>query len=648
MSEIAQCFEVGDLEEMNVPNENLLDSLNSQQLQAVTSLDNALLVLSGAGTGKTKVVTTKIAYIINNFYALPSQILALTFSNKAATDMKERVRLLMGDSSDQVWLGTFHAICGRILRKHADLVGLTSDYTILDEDDQIKLAKQILEQQGRDKKEAKNVIDIISIAKDKCIDIEHTTNIKKDNIDFYKIYQSTLLRYNSVDFSDLILHVIKIFKNHQDVLDYYRNKFRFIMVDEYQDINMGQYMLLRQLSPKGRGLCCVGDDDQSIYSWRGAEVANILRFEDDFPNSKILRLEQNYRSTKHILAAADGVISNNSRRHEKHLWTTRKSGNKVIVAYLDSGYSEAEYVTRQIGNIKKLNETFRFNHAAILVRSGYQTRLFEDVFLQQGIPYRVIGGPKFYERAEIKDILAYMRLVGQLEDGLAFERVINQPKRGLGETILKKLHEISRARSISLFAAADYAVEHSLIRKSAEDSLRKFLNMVLNWRDRDYSPSVLAKVIVDDTKYMESISGKDTEKESIRDNINELIVALEAYSDLGIFLEHISLVADGQTSQNEDFVNIMTLHSSKGLEFDAVFLCGMEEGIFPSGISMREGNVEEERRLAYVGITRAKKVLFMTCARSRNMYGQWQNNLPSRFLHELPKEHIMEIRKCNF
>ena len=649
MSEIAQASEDINLDGATVANETLLDGLNPPQLQVVTSSSNsAMLVLSGAGTGKTKVVTTRIAYIINNFFALPYQILALTFSNKAANEMKERIHELIGDNGNDIWMGTFHSICGRILRKHAELVGLNSDFTILDEDDQVKLAKQILDGQGRDKKLAKSVIDNISIAKDRCINIEMSSKFNREDIEFYKIYQNTLQKYNSVDFSDLILSVIKIFSTHQDVLDYYRKKFRYILVDEYQDTNMSQYTLLRQLSPKGQGLCCVGDDDQSIYSWRGAEIANILRFENDFPGANIFRLEQNYRSTKHILSVADALISHNSTRHEKHLWTKKKDGNKVIVAYLDNGYNEVEYVGRQICNIKKLNDFLTLNRVAILVRAGYQTRLFEDAFLQCNISYRVIGGPKFYERAEVKDILAYMRLVHQLDDGLAFERIVNQPKRGLGDSVLKKLRELAQINSVSLFSAANYAVEHHTLRKAAENSLSNFIKMVRAWKDKDYSPSILAKVIVEDTKYIEALPGKGVEKESRKDNVNELINALEAYDDLGVFLEHISLVADGQVANSEDSVNILTLHSSKGLEFDVVFMCGMEEGIFPSGMSLREGDVEEERRLAYVGITRAKKLLFMTCAKNRNMYGSWQENRPSRFLNELPKEHIMEIKKCNF
>lgn len=630
------------MEEMQNSNDDILSGLNPPQLQAVTSLNDALLVLSGAGTGKTKVITSRIAYILNNFFAYPSQLLAVTFSNRAAAEMQHRVQQL-GCNIDGIWLGTFHAICVRILRQHASLVGLTGDFTILDSDDQIKLAKQILVNQNRDKKIASSVIDTISRLKDKCMSVDNATSLKKEDRDFYRSYQATLLAYNSVDFSDLLLYVIRIFQENQDVLEHYRNKFKFILVDEYQDTNIAQYMLLRQLSPYGKGLCCVGDDDQSIYSWRGAEIANILKFEKDFPNATILKLEQNYRSSGHILGAANGLISSNENRHAKQLWTEHGDGNKVVVARLRTGYDEANYVARQIANLKQLNHELLFKDIAILVRAGYQTRQFEDCFLQTGIPYRVIGGPKFYERAEIKDILAYMRLVHQENDGLAFERIVNTPKRGIGESVLKKLHEVAEANTVSLFRAAEMAVRHSMVRPAAQKGLKSFIDMITTWRDMEYSPSTLAKIIVEDTEYINSLP-KEMDTEVRKDNINELITALESYDDLGVFLEHVRLVADSKALNDEDLVSIMTLHSSKGLEFKAVFLCGMEEGIFPNNLSLRDGTLEEERRLAYVGITRAREVLFMTYAINRNVHGQWQSNLPSRFLQELPKEHIFEVR----
>lgn len=624
---------------------DILADLNPQQLKAVTSENDALLILSGAGTGKTKVITTRIVYLLNNFLAYSGQILAVTFSNRAAFEMQNRVRAMTSDI-DGIWLGTFHAICARILRKHAALVGLTNSFTILDSDDQIKLAKQILVDQNRDKKLAPLVVDIISRCKDKCItadQVDSLQTLKSEDVRFYKSYQAGLLSYNSVDFSDLILYVIRIFQEHQDILDYYRDKFKYILVDEYQDTNMAQYMLLRLLSPYGKGLCCVGDDDQSIYSWRGAEIGNILRFERDFPNATVLKLEQNYRSTGHILEVANSLISKNEQRHDKRLWTDGIDGHKVIVARLQTGYDEARYVARQIQNVSLRNSDISYKDMAILVRAGYQTREFEDTLLQANIPYRVVGGPKFYERAEIKDMLAYMRLVHQPADGLAFERIVNKPKHGIGEAIVKKLHEISESQSCNLFQAAEYAVENNLIRPSARTELKSFLNMIKDWRDKEYSPATLVKIIAEDSGYIQSLS-KEVDAEVRKENINELINALENYTDIETFLEHVNLVADNRAFNDENVVSIMTLHSSKGMEFSTVFLCGMEEGIFPHSLSLRDGSLEEERRLAYVGITRTKDILFLTYACNRNVHGQWQSNPPSRFLSELPKEHIIEVR----
>lgn len=626
----------------NIDNmEDILCGLNPPQYEAVTAADEPLLVLSGAGTGKTRVITSRIAYLLRNYLAFPSQILAVTFSNRAAQEMASRVRDF-GCNTDELWLGTFHAMCAKILRKHAELVGLTSDFSIIDTDDQLKLAKQILVEQGRDKKLANSMVDMVSRLKDKCISFDSVTTLPKEDHEFYSTYQSTLLSYNSVDFSDLILHVIKIFQKHQDVLDYYRKKFKYILVDEYQDTNVSQYMLLRQLSPYGKGLCCVGDDDQSIYSWRGAEIGNILNFPKDFPDAKVLKLEQNYRSSGHILGAANGLISGNTNRHKKQLWTESSAGNKVVVARLDTGYEEANYVAKQICNLKKLNKTLSYKDMAILVRAGYQTREFEDRLLQAGIPYRVIGGPKFYERAEVKDILAYMRVVHN-DDTMAFDRIVNLPKRGVGESVLRKLHTIAQNKSTTMLGAAKLAVNHSLVRVGAVEGLRHFLCLIDKWKEMDLSPSELAAQIVEDIDYFSSFP-KNIEVESKKENINELISALKAYDDLGVFLEHVRLVADSRALKDEDMVTLMTLHSSKGLEFSAVFLCGMEEGIFPNGISLREGSLEEERRLAYVGMTRARDALFMTYTMNRYMHGEWQSNPPSRFLRELPRQHIFEVK----
>ena len=616
---------------------DILAGLNEQQLRAVTHSGGALLVLSGAGTGKTKVITTRIAYLLNNFYVTSAQILAMTFSNKAAFEMQARVRNLT-NNADGIWMGTFHAISAKILRRHAELVGLTNDFTILDVDDQTKLAKQILTDQNRDKKLAGSLINKIALLKDRCAQIVENSEFTKEDLDFYKKYQATMLSYNSVDFSDLIINVIKIFRDFPDVLEKYRERFKHILVDEYQDTNTLQYTLLRQLSHEGNGLCCVGDDDQSIYSWRGAEIANILRFKKDFSNADVIKLEQNYRSYGHILAAANGLIAHNSHRHGKQLWTTNGQGNKVTITKLRTGFEEALYVAKQISALK----TQELSTVAVLVRAGYQTREFEDVFLQANIPYQVIGGLKFYERSEIKDILAYMRLVHQDNDNLAFERIINTPKRGLGNAILNKLREIAAYNSYSLCRAAEYAVDNGLVRVSAKNTLMAFLEMINSWREAVYSPALLAKTIVEESGYLNALQ-KDKDADSRKENINELIAALEEYDDLGEFLEHVSLAAYNRGDRSE-LVNIMTLHSSKGLEFDAVFLCGFEDGIFPNNLSLRDGTLEEERRLAYVGMTRAKSMLYITYALNRNVHGQWQTNPPSRFLRELPQEHIDENR----
>ena len=626
----------------NIDNmDDILGGLNEPQYEAVTSSDEALLVLSGAGTGKTRVITSKIAYLLRSFLAYPSQILAVTFSNRAAQEMATRVRDF-GCDTDGLWLGTFHAMCAKILRKHAELVGLNSEFSILDTDDQLKLAKQILTEQGRDKKLANQMIDMVGRLKDKCVSFDKVTTLSKEDRDFYSTYQSTLLAYNSADFGDLILYVIKIFQEHDDVLASYRKKFKYILVDEYQDTNLAQYMLLRQLSPYGKGLCCVGDDDQSIYSWRGAEISNILNFANDFPDAKVLKLEQNYRSSGHILGAANGVISCNTSRHQKQLWTEHPAGNKVVVARLDTGYEEANYVAKQICNLKKLNKTLSYKDMAILVRAGYQTREFEDRLLQAGIPYRVIGGPKFYERAEVKDILAYMRVVHH-DDPLAFDRIVNLPKRGVGESVLRKLHTIAANNSLSMLDASRRAVNHSLVRVGAIEGLRGLLALIDKWQEMDLSPSELAAQIVEDIDYFAYLP-KGAEVEAKKENIEELITALKSYDDLGVFLEHVRLVADSRALKDEDVVTLMTLHSSKGLEFSAVFLCGMEEGIFPNGMSLRDGSLEEERRLAYVGMTRARDALFMTYTINRYMHGEWKSNPPSRFLRELPRQHIFEVK----
>lgn len=621
---------------------DLLDSLNPEQQDAVVSLDQPLLVLSGAGTGKTKVLTTKIAYIIESGYAFPSQIFAVTFSNRAAREMKERLTGLISDS-DGVWLGTFHSICAKILRYHAGLVGVSQSFTILDQDDQLKIIKEILKELNIDKKRANGIASTISIWKDKCYRCDDA-RIDRTSVEYrvYSIYQQRIRSYDSVDFGDLLMYVVQIFKENPDVLEKYRRKFKYILVDEYQDTNMTQYIWLRMLSPFGVGLCCVGDDDQAIYSWRGAEVENILRFEKDFKNTKIVRLEKNYRSVGHILGAASSLIAKNQHRLGKTIWTDRGEGDKVVVQQAYSGFDEASIVAKKIEYFQQ--HSLKYRDMAILVRAGFQTREFEDRLIAFGLPYKVVGGLKFYERQEIKDIIAYMRLIYQPNDSLAFERVVNVPKRGIGASTLAKFHQYSREQNISLYEAAKAMLAAGLCRPSIASALVEFIDFVESVRkEGGIQPLDIAKRIIDETGYMSALKSERTlEAQGRIENIKELLIALENYDNLSTFIEHVGLVMDSTRNLSDDVVSIMTLHSAKGLEFEAVFLAGWEEGIFPHPLSIQEGNLEEERRLAYVGITRAKKYAMITYAQNRKVYNQWQSNLPSRFLKELNKEHIVK------
>jgi DNA helicase-2/ATP-dependent DNA helicase PcrA len=624
--------------------EYLLADLNPEQRDAVVSLDKSLLVLSGAGTGKTKVLTTKIAYIINGGFGYPSQVLAVTFSNRAARAMKTRLAELI-DNVDGVWLGTFHAICARLLRTHAELLGLSRNFTILDSDDQLKLIKQILKESNLDSKMAAGILHAISRWKDKCYHC-NDKRIDASSVDgkIYKIYQERIRSYDSVDFGDLIMYVIQLLGENDDFLQKYRNKFRFILVDEYQDTNMSQYFWLRMLSPTGAGLCCVGDDDQAIYSWRGAEVGNILRFEKDFANSKIVRLERNYRSDGHILGAAASIIAHNKQRLGKTIWTAGDIGEKVFVQCAYNGFDESKLVADKIEILRRRN--VKYGEMAILVRAGFQTREFEERLLAYGLPYRVVGGLKFYDRQEIKDIVAYMRLVHQPNDSLAFERIVNVPKRGIGASVMSRLHQHSIAAGVSLYQSAKHLVATGDLRPSAEKALAGFLTMIDNLRKIvDPLPAKLAQKILDETGYILDLK-KTAEDANRIENIRELLAALEDFDALPTFIEHISLVTDSTRSSNDDVISIMTLHSAKGLEFDAVFLVGLEDGVFPHNLSLQEGNLEEERRLAYVGITRAKKYAFISYAMNRRVYNQWQSNLPSRFLKEMSEENAIFQNFC--
>ncbi|MDR2766636.1 MAG: UvrD-helicase domain-containing protein [Holosporaceae bacterium] len=623
--------------------DRLLSPLNPQQSEAVTTLDVPLLVLSGAGTGKTKVLTTKISYIVEKGAAFPSQILAVTFGNRAAQEMKERLRQLSPDS-DGVWLGTFHSICARILRLHSESIGVAENFTIMDADDQSKVIQQILRELNVDKRAANAVASKISRWKDKGIASDD------DRIDgrslegkIYKIYQERITAYGSVDFGDLLLLVLRIFKKHPEILQKYRNKFRHILVDEYQDANMAQYLWLRMLSPLGDGLCCVGDDDQSIYSWRGAEVGNILRFETDFPNSRIIRLEKNYRSVGNILTAASALIANNENRFGKTIWTDGESGEKIILQQAYNGFDEAKMVAERIEGLR--SRGIRHGQMAVLVRAGFQTREFEERFMAYGLPYRIVGGLKFYDRREIKDVIAYMRLICQPNDGLAFERIINIPKRGVGAAAIADFHARAREKNISLYAAAREISAANLLRPSVKAALEEFVRLMESLRQRkNLRPADMAKIILEETGYLRMLRQEQTlESQTRLENLNELLMALEDFEELATFIEHVSLVTDGPRNYQDDVVTLMTLHGAKGSEYEAVFLVGWEEGIFPHNLALQDGNLEEERRLAYVGLTRAKRYAFITYAANRRVHNQWQANMPSRFLSELPAEQVIHI-----
>jgi DNA helicase-2/ATP-dependent DNA helicase PcrA len=619
-------------------NERLLASLNPQQREAVVTLDKALLVLSGAGTGKTKVLTTKIAYIIENGYAFPSQILAVTFSNRAAREMKERLARLSSGVSD-VWLGTFHSMCAKMLRAHADLIGMSRDFTIIDTDDQSKVIGQILKEVNLDKRIANGVLSKISRWKDKGITSDDA-RIDSSSVEgrVYKIYQERIASYDSVDFGDLLLYVVQIFREHPEVLQKYRNRFKFILVDEYQDTNMSQYLWLRMLSPLGSGLCCVGDDDQAIYSWRGAEVGNILRFEKDFQNTAVIRLEKNYRSVGNILGAAASLIANNKNRLGKTIWTDGEKGEKVLVRKAYNGFEEAKIVVERINDLRLMGVTY--GEMAVLVRAGFQTREFEERFLANGIPYRIIGGLKFYDRQEIKDVVAYLRLIYQPNDGLAFERIINVPRRGVGASAISGFHAHARKNNVSLYQAAKELLEGGLLRPALKAPLDEFIQLIESLRQNyDAKPADLTKIILEKTGYLKQLTQEHTLEAQTRvENLRELLLALEDFDNLAEFIEHASLTVDAKGDFPEDLVTIMTLHSAKGAEFEAVFLAGWEEGVFPHNLSLQEGNIEEERRLAYVGITRAKKYALITYAVNRRVYNQWQANRPSRFLSELSSD----------
>lgn len=663
-----------------------LDELNPAQRAAVEALDGPVLMLAGAGTGKTKALTSRIVHLLQTGRARPNEILSVTFTNKAAREMKNRVGRLLGQVVEGMpWLGTFHAICVKLLRRHAELVGLKSNFTILDTDDQIRLLKQLIAVNHIDEKRwpARQLAGVIDQWKNRAwtpsaVPAGEAAAYNNRGIELYEQYQTRLRELNACDFGDLLLHMVTIFQKHEDLLGQYRRWFKYILVDEYQDTNVAQYLWLRLLAGGHKNICCVGDDDQSIYGWRGAEVGNILRFEKDFPGANVVRLEQNYRSTPHILAAASGVIAGNEGRLGKTLWTDREDGEKVrLIGHWD-GEEEARWIGEEIEALQRGTRgmaPFDLDSMAILVRAAHQMRAFEDRFLSIGLPYRVIGGPRFYERLEVRDAIAYFRIVTSPDNDLAFERIVNTPKRGLGDKAQLTIQATARAHGVGLVEGARIAVDEGLIKGKGGAQLRKLVEDISRWNALTRGPRLvvddasddsvlddinaplqprfgapemshveLAEMILDESGYTAMWQNdKSPEAPGRLENLKETVKALEQFDDLGGFLEHISLVMDNDQSGEGAKVSIMTLHGSKGLEFPAVFLPGWEDGLFPSQRSMDESGqkgLEEERRLAYVGITRAEALCTISFAGNRRVFGQWQSQMPSRFVDELPAEHV--------
>ncbi len=662
-----------------------LDGLNPEQRAAVEALQGPVLMLAGAGTGKTRALTARIAHLLATGTARPNEILAVTFTNKAAREMKTRVAALLGEQVEGMpWLGTFHAICVKLLRRHAELAGLKSNFTILDTDDQIRLLKQLIVAANIDEKRwpARMLAGLIDGWKNRALVPERLPAADAGAFnhmggELYEAYQERLKTLNAVDFGDLLLHMVTIFRTHEDVLAQYQRWFRYILVDEYQDTNVAQYLWLRLLAAGHRNICCVGDDDQSIYGWRGAEVGNILRFEKDFPGAKVIRLEQNYRSTAHILGAASGVIAGNQGRLGKTLWTEAEGGAKVrLIGHWD-GEEEARWIGEELEAMLPGTRGMRplgLNDSAILVRASHQMRAFEDRFLTIGLPYRVIGGPRFYERMEIRDAMAYFRLAVSPDDDLAFERIVNTPKRGLGDKAQQVIQTTARQSGASLLDGARLALGEGLLGGKGAAELRRLVEGIDRWhaatrlrsggdsaredplidvtdgapRQRPPGPAMghveLAEVILEESGYTAMWQADKTPEAPGRlENLKELVKALEQFENLQGFLEHVALIMDNESDDAAEKVSIMTLHAAKGLEFPAVFLPGWEDGLFPSQRSMDESGVpglEEERRLAYVGITRAEELCTISFAANRRVYGQWQSSMPSRFIDELPEAHV--------
>ncbi len=634
-------------------NSDYLKNLNEAQKQAVLSLDGPLLIVAGAGSGKTKVLTSRIAHIIKNKKAFPNQILAVTFTNKASKEMQDRVSKILGSSAVGLsWLGTFHSICAKLLRKHASAVNLNSNFTIVDTDDQIRLIKNICKAENIDVKQIspRYVIAIIDKWKNKGfypseVKINSKDIYEKIILPVYKIYQSKLIELNACDFGDLILHSVKILEKNEDIRKIYSNNFKYILVDEYQDTNFIQSRWLDLLAEKNKNICCVGDDDQSIYSWRGAEIKNFLEFDKIYENTKVIRLEKNYRSSKNILSVASSLISNNQNRVGKTLESTMEEGDLIKLNCFKNGKDEAIGVSDEIEQIKT---KYSLNNIAILVRAIFQTREFEERFLKIGLPYRILGGIKFYERAEIKDCVAYLRLINQEKDDLAFERIVNNPKRSIGESTIKTIHEYSKKNKICLENAARKMILENLIKPKAKIGLNFFLDLISKWRDdinvKKFNHVKLLQTLLDESGYSAMLKNKkDLENENRLENIKELLSAMKEFDNLKSFLDHVSLATSIDQDWEGEKINMMTMHAAKGLEFDVVFLPGWEEGLFPHQKSIEEkghNGLEEERRLAYVGITRAKRNAVISFSMNRFYQGDWIDSMASRFIDELPEKNL--------
>ena len=649
---------ISDLARADPRPADYLDGLNPEQRAAVEATEGPVLVLAGAGTGKTRVLTTRLAHILATGKARPWELLVVTFTNKAAREMRERIGHIIGSSAEGLrWLGTFHSVAAQILRRHAELVGLKSNYTILDTDDVERLIKQVLEAENIDAKRwsPKMLAGLIDQWKnrgwrpDQLPPAEAQAFANGKGQAMYRLYQERLRILNACDFGDLLLHNLTIFTQHPDVLAEFHNRFRYLLVDEYQDTNVAQYLWLRLLAQKSQNLCCVGDDDQSIYGWRGAEVDNILRFERDFPGAKVVRLERNYRSTSHILAAASGLIATNKSRLGKTLWTESQAGEKVVVRGIWDGDAESRLIADEIERAKKGTTDKpgrKYRDMAILVRAAFQMRSFEERFVMLQIPYVVIGGPRFFERAEIRDAIAYLRLIQSPDDDLAFERIVNTPKRGIGDTTVQKLLQVARINGVPAVHAARQLVLTDELAARTRTALSNFIRDLDRWRHQagELHHARLMEAVLEESGYTDALKlDKSPQAQGRLENLKELVQSMSGYETLEAYLEHVSLVMDLDRGSSADSVQVMTLHQAKGLEFPLVFLPGWEEGVFPSQRSMDEKGekgLEEERRLAYVGITRAREEARISFAANRQVYGRWTSQLPSRFVDELPLANV--------